>query len=277
MSAKLLGRFDATAIDARFAEAGFYAALANRGFDGFHVELEQPSSGLPHLRLSAVKEGARWQLLDTCITEMVVERGFFAERGFPCDAPIELLTVYWLRQEDPTARFTGLRAALPLQRHPGLGVLRQGFEMVLGLARELGRDGVVCTPKFFHDAVIFYRSRLMVFLDPVQQGRFVALMRDLRPLPIGAASMLLIGGGVRDGKGEVTGWEGGLQVMPLSGRLCDYLNSSGYAAAVAREAAGSSFHWQAADLRRPLATAGESQHSARAGGCMPASQAYNSS
>jgi hypothetical protein len=100
------------------------------------------------------------------------------------------------------------------------------------MASELGKDGVVSVPKFFHDAVIFYRSRLFLFLDGTEEGRFEGLMRDLRGLSLGDASLALVSGCVRDATGKLAYWTPGYQVFPLSSVMTAYFHSPRYASLV---------------------------------------------
>jgi len=162
----------------------------------------------------------------------VVEAGI--RHAYSMERPIELAVVHWVREEDPTAAFRADRPPLPLQQHPGLGVLRLAFRVVVRMAAELEKDGVASVPKFFHDAVIFFRSRLFLFLflDGDEQGRFEALARDLRQLPLRQASLALVSGAVRDDNNTAAYWMPGYQVFPLSALLTAYFHSPQYAARV---------------------------------------------
>lgn len=223
---KILDTYDASAIRGLFEEEGVLPALAARGFHDFDVTVE--GNGLPCARISAHKHGRSWLLLEASITEYVVQPEFFHTRGYALDRPIKLALVYWLREEDPTASFKTNRPPLPLQRHPGLGVLRSAFHVVAHAARDRGLDGVACVPKFFHDAAIFFRSRLFLFLAAEEQGRFEALLRDLGSLPLARASAAVARGGVCDAHGATVFWSPGLQVCPLSPELTAYFHSPQY-------------------------------------------------
>jgi hypothetical protein len=243
MSGKVLARYDAVAVAAMLEQVGVYRALDRKGFCRFEVTIDTPEHGLSHTRLFARKKGNRHRLLDACITEVTLQSDFFRERGFEIDRALNLLSLYWLREEDPTAHFTADRPPLPLQHHPGLGILHVAFRAIVRMAREMEKDGVACMPKFFHDATIFFRSRLFLFLDGTQQGRFEALLRDLRSLPLGTASALLAADGVRDHRGDIVRWELASQVLPLADVLSSYFNSPGYAGAVAEAYACPRFTW----------------------------------
>jgi hypothetical protein len=254
MSGMLLGRYDASGVSDRFAAAGIYKVLEAKSFADFEVVIDAPEQGISHTRLFARKHGEKHLLLDACVTELAVSADFFRRQDYPLDGPLDLMCLYWLREEDPTAEFTAERPPLPLQQHPGLGILRLAFQVVLHMARESGKDGVACMPKFFHDAVIFFHSRLFLFLDAEQQGRFEALMRDLRPLSLGTASLLLAADGVRGSDGKIARWTFAPQVFPLSEALRDYFNSTQYARAVAAAFARCRFGWdeRAIALSDPL-------------------------
>lgn len=233
--------YDAAALREMFAEAGTLALLERRGFDDLEVTVDCEGRALPHTFLSGRKHGARHVLLEAILGEAVVGPEVFARQGFAIERPIELLAIHWLCEQDPTAAFSAERPALPLQRHPGLGVLRSAFRVVVRIAKELGRDGVANSPKFFHDAVLFFRSRLFLFLDGEEQGRFEALLRDLQSLPLGDASLAILLGRVRDAGSVTARWTPSFQVFPLGPELTAYLHSPGYAALVERGFAANSF------------------------------------
>jgi hypothetical protein len=236
-----MNRYDAAALREMFAEAGTLAMLERKGFDQLEVRVDGAGRALPHVFLIGRKNGASHVLLEAILGEAVVGPEVFTRQGFAIDRPIELLVIHWLCEQDPTAVFTADRPALPLQRHPGLGVLRSAFRVVVRIAQELGKDGVANGPKFFHDAVLFFRSRLFLFLDGEEQGRFEALLRDLRSLPLGDASLAILLGRVHDAGGVAARWAPSFQVFPLGSELTAYLHSAGYAALVERGFAANRF------------------------------------
>lgn len=231
---RVLGRYDAAAIRRLFAEEGIVAAVEARGFTGLGVRVVTRGHVLPHARLYGRKLAHRFLLLDACVGEARVQQDFFAAHGYRVDRPLDLVVVHWVREQDPTAAFTADRPPLLLQQHPGLGILRRSLRVVVRMATELQKDAVVNVPKFFHDAQIFFRSRLFLFLDAAEQGRFEALVRDLGALSAGDASLALLGGCVRGTNGEVMVWNPGYQVFPLSDLVTAYFHSDAYCAAVHR-------------------------------------------
>jgi hypothetical protein len=228
----IFGRYDRGAVCRLLAVAGVFDRLEERGFSEFDLRIETEGRALPRVSLFAEKAGRRHLLIEACLGEATVRPDFFRRRGVEVETPFELALVYWLREEDPTRSFSSDRPALPAQHHPGLGCLRRAFRAIVTIGADLGKDGVASVPKFFHDAVLFHHSRLFLFLDGNEQGRFEALLRDLANIPIGETSIALLEGRVRNGGGRPAGWMPGFQVFPLSERARDYLNSGAYADAV---------------------------------------------
>lgn len=237
----ILGRYGEGDLLAMFAEAGVLAKIATRGFCDLAFEFDASQGPLTHARLLGTKDGCRFLLLDACLTEVRLPSDKLGLGQRLAGAPVDLVVVYWLREQDPTAAFDAGHVRLPLQEHPGLGVLRSAFRVAVRVARELGKHGIAALPKFFHDAAIFYRSRLFLFLDPCEQGRFEALLRDLAGLSLQDASMALAGSAVVDEAGQVACWQPGLQVMPLSPALTGYFNTDEYQAACRSAFEGSHF------------------------------------
>ncbi len=239
---KLFGRYDAAMLRRLFDDAGVSDVLRLRGFAGIQVRVESTGRALPHILVHGRKQGAMHLLLDACIGEAVVRPAVFAQHGYHMERQVELAVVHWVREEDPTVAFARERPALPLQDHPGLGVLRQAFRVLVRIATEMGKDGIVSVPKFFHDAVIFFRSRLFLFLDGEEQGRFEALARDLRPLSLRDASLSLASGVVRDHNDAIVIWTPGYQAFPISPELTAYFHSREYATQTAAGYAGHRYH-----------------------------------
>jgi hypothetical protein len=233
----LLGRYDAGDVRERLAAAGVLRALAEKGFDAVGVAIETAGHAFPCVSISACRDDRRLLLLEAYIAEVAVRAEVLEGDGRIGDRPFELVLVYWMREQNPIRPFSAERPPLPLQRHPGLGVLRRVFHVLVRMALELGKDGVASVPKFFHDAVLFFRARLFLFLDGAEQGRFEALVRDLAALPLGDASLALAGGCVRDRSGVAVSWSPGHLVFPVSERATAHFHSPRYAAkvAVARE------------------------------------------
>jgi hypothetical protein len=244
----LFGRYDGVALGRLLEEAGVLGSLRGKGFSDFTVAVGNGSLALPHIALCARKGGARHLLLEACLRRLTVAPDAARRAGCSVGAPLDLLFVQWVREQDPTAHFAPARPRLLLQQHPGLGVLRRAFRVAVRIGADLGVDGVANQPKFFHDAVIFHRSRLFLFLAGEEQGRFEALERDLDRLALRDATMAVAGWCVRDAADRVVHWQPGYQVFPLSPQLTAHFHAPAYAGAVAAARTANRFRVDAATL-----------------------------
>lgn len=244
----LLGRYREDQLLAMFAEAGVLASVEKRGFSDLEFAFDDEGGALLHARLHGRRGGATHLLIDACLSLVTLDASNSQRSGYGGGLPVDLLVIYWLREQDPTATFDETHPRLPLQEHPGLGVLRRAFQVAVAIAKDLGRHGIAALPKFFHDATIFWHSRLFLFLDPREQGRFEALLRDLQDLPLADASLALAAGAVKDRNGRALTWLSGFQAMPLAPPLTEWFHSESYQRATLREMETSRFTVDAAAL-----------------------------
>jgi acetoin utilization deacetylase AcuC-like enzyme len=187
---RLLGFYTREGIEYALHRYGLLKHLERLGYQRPRVELDSVGSG-DRVRLFGVAEGEEHVLV-----ELVVERRPFAERT--------VLFLNWLSLRHPRARFSALRPQLPGQDVPGLGVAREVLEMVALMARRLVLDGVALRPSWFHTA---YASRHHArFLDPRRQGRFEAMVRDLKHLSLLEATKAVAEGRARL-NGQPYTWE----------------------------------------------------------------------
>lgn len=110
-----------------------------------------------------------------------------------------LLYIEWLNLRHPLATFPPGRTPLPWQDVPGLGLAWEAGALMLRIAERLGLEGTAWRPAWFHIAWIgWFRA---TFLDPVAQGRFEALGRDLAGDGLARATLAVAEGRVlRDGE-----------------------------------------------------------------------------
>lgn len=162
--------------------------------------------GFEHLRVVIDRAGAydRARLLgkdsttgqQVVLVELELERRRLGEGTF--------LFVNWLSLRNPRARFSAGRPQLPGQEVPGLGLAKEMTQLLGLIATRLLLDGVAFRPSWFHMAWAARHSAR--FLDPRRQGRFEALCRDLRALPLLEATRAVAEGRVRL-NGQPYAWE----------------------------------------------------------------------
>lgn len=165
---RLLGFYTADGLEYALSHYGILPHLRRLGFERLKVSIEVLALG-EAVRVHGDFEGEQHLLL-----ECVMERKRVADR--------DVLYVHWLLLQNPRARFNDRRPQLPGQDAPGLGLAREIGWALARIARRLGLDGVAYRPAWFHTA---YSGRYhFVFANPVHQGRFEAMQRDLKDVPL---------------------------------------------------------------------------------------------
>ncbi len=140
------------------------------GFEDLHVALDR-AGGCDRARLLG-KDSLTGQ--EVTLIELEVDRRRVGDGTF--------LFVNWLSLRNPRARFSPLRPQLPGQEVPGLGLAKEMTQLLTLIAKRLVLDGVAFRPSWFHMA--FAARHGARFVDPKRQGRFEALCRDLREVPL---------------------------------------------------------------------------------------------
>lgn len=190
---RFLGFYTSDGCEYALARYGILRQLERLGYSDFEVELDEGGSG-DRMRLFG-HAGAARHLLVECVAEI--------------KRPEEVLFVNWLTLRNPRAQFSARRPKLPGQEHPGLGLAREAGELLNRIAERLQLSGVAFRPASFHLA---YAARHDAsFTDPARQGRFEALIRDLKPLPLLEASTKVATGQVLLGDKPYV-WEADLMV-----------------------------------------------------------------
>jgi hypothetical protein len=81
-------------------------------------------------------------------------------------------------------------------------------------------------PQQFHNANLY--GRAMKFVDPVDEGRFRALERDLADLSLHDASSAVAMGRVREVDGDTLRWQGRPQVLAINLPIQAYFERARY-------------------------------------------------
>ncbi|HKC59024.1 MAG TPA: histone deacetylase [Myxococcales bacterium] len=212
----LLGFYSAEGLELALSRYGLLGELRRLGYGPFRVTVSNEAVG-DRARLYGSDESGAEHLLIECVLEKREVAG----------EPV--LYVHWLTLRHPLARFSAQRPPLPDQQVPGLGLAREMATLFALMAERLGLAGVAFRPAAFHTA---YAGRAQLrFVDPVRQGRFEALVRDLAGVPLAAATAAVASGQVLMG-GQPYRWEPDEMVLWRSPHAQD-----AEAVAAAREAA----------------------------------------
>jgi acetoin utilization deacetylase AcuC-like enzyme len=212
---RLLGYYSTHGVELALERYGLLSRLREMGFTTPTIEFDFDNPTGHTLRIFA----------DRAKTELVVEaRVRRDQRTLP---GFEVLFVEWLMLQNPHAHFPPHRPRLPGQQHPGLGMLRDAVAMFLLICERLELDGLAFVPAHYHLAA--QSRRFLRFVDIADEARFRALQRDLRDLPLAAASRAIDAGRVVDAAtGEPLTWRPGPMVIPVSEALRQRVEDGDY-------------------------------------------------
>ncbi|HZN93066.1 MAG TPA: histone deacetylase [Myxococcales bacterium] len=178
---RLLGFYTEQGLEHALHRYGFMEQLERLGYSRFRVAVDATGAG-DRLRVFGRDDEQHEHLL----VEVVVAKKMVAGA--------EVLFVNWLTLRHPRARFSPLRPALPGQDVPGLGMAREAMELLMIMARRQGLEGIAFRPSWYHMA--YAARRVGQFADPAREGRFQAMLRDLREMPLLEATQALAAGRV---------------------------------------------------------------------------------
>ncbi len=165
---RLLGFYTTEGVEYAFYRYGILDQLQRLGYDRFRVVFDA-HAGADRVRLLAKADGEEHVLIEAVLGKKRV-------------GDVDVLYTNWLTLRNPRAHFSPLRPQLPGQEVPGLGLAREAVEILGRISRRLGLDGVAFRPAHYH--VAYACRHLFRFVDPARQGRFEALVRDLRDRPL---------------------------------------------------------------------------------------------
>ena len=209
---RLLGVFTAEKLELVFDRIGLLRHLKRLGFEGFRVQLDEASPG-QRLQLFA-KIAPASPSADSVRTspaagetaaapsregsasasgeEHVLIEAVLEKKRISCG---ESLYIHWMTLRNPKASFSDKRPPLPGQEVPGLGLMREMGELFAKIAKELRLPTVAFRPAWYHMA---YAARThFQYLDPVRQGQFEAMVRDLHKMPLREVTLAVSQGRIR--------------------------------------------------------------------------------
>ncbi len=167
---KLLGFYTREGIEYALERYRFLATLRRLGFEDLHVTLDRV--GLADRVRLLGRDATSGK--NVTLVELEVERRRVGQGTF--------LFVNWLSLRNPRAKFSSVRPQLPGQEVPGLGLAREMTQLLGLMAKRVLLDGVAFRPSWFHMA--FAARHVSRFVNPQRQGRFEALIRDTKSLPL---------------------------------------------------------------------------------------------
>jgi acetoin utilization deacetylase AcuC-like enzyme len=176
----LLGFYTASGMEHALYRYGIFEQLERMGYRQFRAAFDTAGMG-ERVRLYGEADADEHLLVELILEKRRV-------------LAVEVLYVHWLSLRNPRAQFSDRRPRLPGQDVPGLGLAHEAGSMLARMAVRLGLGGVVFRPAHYH---IAYAARaFFAFIDPERQGRFEALVRDLKGMPLLEATLAVADGRV---------------------------------------------------------------------------------
>ena len=250
----LFGRYDEQKVLAIAEKAGLLRGLARLGYNNPILSLSCSDPTDQRICLYAGEKTRERLLLELRLNLA----NFHPKRKigpFGKETCFRMLMLLWLVLSNPDRDFPMDRPRLPGQNRPGLGLLDEVFLLLRTFARELSVDGMLDMPEHFH-AALFY-SHTFRYLDPEVEGRFLAISRDLKGVPLALASDAIQRNCLFDrSTGRLLPWQASEQVMTEKGLLRKFFNSVEYREArdAARSKTRAIVNW---DLYREKLSSGD--------------------
>ena len=217
---RFLSFYSSFGLELAFERYGLADHLRARGYDSFVIDGEPKSAGDQGVR--AYADSSRHEvLIELSLAERTVEPG------------AKLLSIEWLLLQDP--RKSAEAPLLPGQKHPGLGCLRIVIGMLVMASERLGYDGLTLIPSHFHVAA--QARRLFTFFEPLDEARFLALLRATQGLSLAEATARILGGQVVERTtGEPQRYHPSRMVLAVSDMMKGRLSDPSFNRAVEAEA-----------------------------------------
>jgi len=205
---KLLGVHSLEAIEFALEQFQFFHVVRRLGYGEFRVELSRKN------------EWDQVRIFGQCALGVVLLAE--CEMGIGQVRKRAVLYINWLSLRHPMAEFCAHRPQLPGQDVPGLGLVTETAHFLSLLARERHLEGIAFKPSWYHMAYV--AKRFCRFVEAKRQGRFLALLRDLKGWPLLVAAQALVEDKVQL-NGEPYAWEPLDMVHSLSEKFTEELQA----------------------------------------------------
>jgi hypothetical protein len=230
-----LGRYSLAEVAAVLERKRLSREARKLGLWPLRFDLDSSDFPLQRLRIYAgTKEPGR------LIVDLKIREASFTPPGKrPALTPLPSfpsLVFEWLTLQNPLAEFSGTRSALPGQQHPGLGMSKKVMDAFVFLGKITHKAGLIASPAFFHNAVLF--SRYFRFVNPAKEAEVRAIHRTFHRVPIKQMAWIVHLGCLRTSAGDVYEWTAEAQVYPLRRDVKAYFEARAYREAVREAMAG---------------------------------------
>jgi len=138
----------------------------------------------------------------------------------------DFLILEWLTLQNPLLNFDQKRTPLPGQEHPGLSLGKKVLDIFVYLARLTRKDGLLASPAYFHNALLF--SRCFHFINPAKEAEVQAIRKSFPHVSFKELAWVVHLNCLRWQGNKVYEWEAEEEVYALDKSLKKYFDSSQY-------------------------------------------------
>ncbi|GAQ80686.1 hypothetical protein KFL_000600030 [Klebsormidium nitens] len=195
-----------------------------------YLHSPKTEEALCELFLRVTKSTDNFKALDDSARSAVAAGASFVKGWAKTHGPLRMLAIEWMLLQDPFKSAAGVKL-LPGQKMIGLGCAQEVVTFIRMLAEELGVDGLMNKPLYFHNAFLY--SPFYTFINPEIEGAFRILVTDLeddiRERGPGTVSHAINYGALKHRpSGAVVAWTHEEQVRPLGSKLEDLFSSPAF-------------------------------------------------
>jgi hypothetical protein len=224
-SSLFMGKYAMTEVEAVLKKRNFFKDAKKKGLWPLKFNLEGSEFPLQRFQIFIQKEDPQNLVVDLKIREGTFRPKQKIDELFPLPN-FRFLILEWLTLQNPLQEFTGDRAPLPGQKHPGLSLGKKVLDIFVYLGRISRLDGLLAYPAYFHNALLFCRH--FRFLNPEKQAEVLSIQKSFRQIPFKKLAWIVHLDCLRDRDNNVYKWQAEEQVYPLNKALKVYLNSKDY-------------------------------------------------
>ncbi len=224
-SSLFLGRFSLNQVAAVLRKRSFFKDAKKRKLWPLEFDLDSSEYPRQRFRIFYKQKKPENMIVDLKIMEGVFHPKKKMTLGI-CLSRYNFLILEWLTLQNPLLSFSEKKTPLPGQKYPGLGLGKKIMDIFIYLARIARKDGLLISPAYFHNALLF--SRNFYFINPEKSGEVQAIRRSFPDVPFKQLALIVHLNCMKDNQGKQYEWIAEEEVYPLNKVLMDYFNSKDY-------------------------------------------------
>jgi len=229
-----LGYYSKPGMEFVLKKYGVYKELSKKGFRNIDLVLDTADPYKHRLTLYDIKNNDRRMVVELILKKSIIK----VEMPFETEingTDHETLAIEWLCMQNPGQPFTKKRPQLPGQNYPGLGLASDTVQLIMISAWRLRMSALVNIPDHYHNAFLY--SRIFRYIDPRDEGRLMAMIRDMQKFDLSTVAWAIQGGAIIDkNTGDPLKWFISQQILPFDERLIKLFESKEYYNAINDEA-----------------------------------------